>query len=47
MIIKDITYYLQGQLSEEQSMALCTYLLLHPEELELLQIYRLYRELND
>ncbi|MDZ7660064.1 hypothetical protein [Fodinibius sp.] len=47
MIIKQITLYLQGRLSEEQAMALWTYLLLHPEALELLQTYWLYRKLYD
>ena len=43
MIIRQITYYLQGRLNEEQAMALWTYLLLYPEALELLQTYRHYR----
>jgi len=43
MIIKQITHYLQGQLSEQQAMALWAYLLLHPEALEMLQTYRRYQ----
>jgi hypothetical protein len=47
MIIKQITLYLQERLSEQQALALWTYLLLHSEALELLRTYRLYRELYD
>jgi|GEM_PF-2940549 len=47
MIIKNITYYLQGKLSEQEAITFWNYLLLHPKDLELLQTYRLYRELYD
>lgn len=44
MIIKKITYYLQGKLSEEEELELWVHLLQHPEELALLETYIMYRD---
>jgi hypothetical protein len=39
MIIKDLTYYLQGKLTHDEEMKLWNHLLQHPKELALLKTY--------